>query len=248
MPLLDHFHPPLRSVRHWESFHARWAGALADLLNLQLLPKDYVAEVHVNMGGRFEVDIGTFETQQQADAVDGGAGGGVAVAPAEVWAPPAPTLAMPAVFPPTIELLVVNQEGGPNIVAAVELVSPGNKDRPETRRAFAAKCVSYLQEGIGLIVVDVVTERRANLHNELVRLMQTGNEFLMPTESDLYAVAYRPVRRENVEKIDIWPTALALGKPLPVLPLSLAGKLCLPLDLEAAYMDTCRVSRIRVSA
>ncbi len=28
MPLLDHFHPPLLGTRHWESFHALWAGVL----------------------------------------------------------------------------------------------------------------------------------------------------------------------------------------------------------------------------
>jgi len=33
MQLLDHFHPPLSMVRHWESFHARWAAAIADVLN-----------------------------------------------------------------------------------------------------------------------------------------------------------------------------------------------------------------------
>jgi hypothetical protein len=26
MPLLDHFRPPLSGSRHWESFHAAWAG------------------------------------------------------------------------------------------------------------------------------------------------------------------------------------------------------------------------------
>ena len=33
MPLLDHFRPPLHPQRHWESFHANWAGAMADVLN-----------------------------------------------------------------------------------------------------------------------------------------------------------------------------------------------------------------------
>ena len=33
MPLLDHFHPPLKGQRHWESFHGRWAASMADFLN-----------------------------------------------------------------------------------------------------------------------------------------------------------------------------------------------------------------------
>ena len=57
---LDHFHPPLSTVRHWESFHARWASAIADVLNDALLPTEYFAEVQVHVGSRVEVDVGTF--------------------------------------------------------------------------------------------------------------------------------------------------------------------------------------------
>ena len=53
------------------------------------------------------------------------------------------------------------------LAAAIELVSPSNRDRPEARRAFVAKCASYLQRGAGLVIVDVVTDRLANLHEEL---------------------------------------------------------------------------------
>jgi 3-isopropylmalate/(R)-2-methylmalate dehydratase large subunit len=53
--------------------------------------------------------------------------------------------------------------------AAVELRSPRNKDRPESRRAFGAKSAAYLQRGIGLITVDIVSSRQFNLHNELIQ-------------------------------------------------------------------------------
>src|SRR5438874_3434003 len=106
MPLLDHFHPPLRSTRHWESFHARWAVALADMLNLNLLPKDYIAEVHVHVGGRVEVDVGTFEEERAGDGASTGTA--MAVAVAATWAPPAPPLQLPALFPDSIELRVMN--------------------------------------------------------------------------------------------------------------------------------------------
>ena len=38
MPLLDHFHPPLGLMRHWEGFHHAWAANLAQHLNRQILP------------------------------------------------------------------------------------------------------------------------------------------------------------------------------------------------------------------
>ena len=52
-------------------------------------------------------------------------------------------------------MLVINVEAGPTLVGAIELVSPSNKARPAARRAFAMKCLNYLNAGIGLIIVDV---------------------------------------------------------------------------------------------
>ena len=34
--LLDHFHPPLKGLRHWEAFHSGWANTLATELNLDV--------------------------------------------------------------------------------------------------------------------------------------------------------------------------------------------------------------------
>jgi len=48
-------------------------------------------------------------------------------------------------------------------VAVVELVSPGNKKEADERVQFVAKCLSYLGRGLGLVVVDTLTERRWKL-------------------------------------------------------------------------------------
>src|SRR6185312_11358556 len=140
-------------------------------------------------------------------------------------------------------VLVYSTETGATMVAAVELVSPGNKDRAEFRTGFAAKCASYLQQGIGLIIVDIVTNRSGNLHNELVQLLKVGEQFQIAGDG-LYAVAYRPIRRPNDERIDIWPAALGVGKPLPLLPLAIDKGIVLPLDLDSPYLEACRRSRI----
>src|SRR5262249_1400016 len=113
-----------------------------------------------------------------------------------------------------------------------------------SRRAFAAKCAAYLQRGIGLVVVDIVTNRQLNLHNELVRLLEVPDVFALPAEASLYAVAYRPARRQEVNQIDLWPVAVTVGGPLPVLPLALRGTRAIPLDLEAAYSDARQRSRL----
>jgi hypothetical protein len=244
MPLLDHFHPPLFPRRHWESFHSRWASALADLLNEDLLPKEFFAEPQGHGGTRVELDVGTFEDSSAA-AAPRPDDTGTATLTAPVWTPPAPPLTLPAVFPETFEVRVFgNLPGGVELVAAIELVSPGNKDRAEERRTFAIKCSSYLSQGISLIVMDIVTERQANLHNEMMRLVQAPEAFLLPADAGLYAVAYRPVIREERREIDLWPAAFTLGATLPLLPLGLTRGLCLPVDFEATYMEACRRLRL----
>jgi len=144
----------------------------------------------------------------------------------------------------TFEVQVINTDAGPTLVAAIELVSPSNKDRPDTRRAFAVKCASYLIQGISLIVVDVVSNRHANLHDELVRLLADGDAFLFPATPFLYAAAYRPIRRGQQDQHDVWLNALAVGQPLPELPLALNGELCVPIDLEGTYAEACRKLRL----
>lgn len=238
MPLLDHFHPPLRPGHHWQAFHGGWAHEMRRHLNLKVLPPGFVAEATVEVGGP-EVDVATLEEVERRDA--NGATGGVAV---EAWAPPKTTTVMPAVFPDEIEVQVYSMSGGATLVAAVELVSPANKDRPETRRAFAAKCAAYLQQGIGLVVVDVVTERHANMHDELIALLEQQVEFRFSGNSLLYTVAYRPARRKQGDQIDLWMTPLTIGQPLPTMPLALRGGPTLPLDLETTYSETRAGSRL----
>jgi hypothetical protein len=247
MPLLDHFRPPLSQQRHWESFHGQWAGSLANSLNSGLLPPGYFAEMQVTLaGGRVEVDVPTLEGKGNgpAPASSTSQQGGVATLAAPVWAPPAPALELPANFPDEVEVLVFSTEGGPTLVGAIELVSPGNKDRPDARRAFAIKCLSYLQSGIGLVLVDVVTNRRANLHDEMVQLLPEDAP-LFPDSASLYAAAYRPFRRPDAERIAVWPAGLALGQELPQMPLWLRGvPVPVRVDLEATYTEARQRSQL----
>jgi hypothetical protein len=129
-------------------------------------------------------------------------------------------------------------------VGAIELVSPGNKDRPEARHAFVAKCVAYLTRGIGLIVVDIVTNRLANLHNDLVSFLGRAEPFLLGPATPTYAVAYRPSRQPSGDQIEVWPRPLPLGEPLPVLPLGLRNAEVVPVDLEETYGEARERSRL----
>lgn len=235
MPLLDHFHPPVSERRTWEGFHGLWAGVLVQKLNEDILGDEHHAEMQVHVGSRIEVDVASLaETRHEGR-------NGTVLAPA--WAPPATALVIPTVFPDDIEVQVLATTTGATLVAAIELVSPANKDRDTTRTAFAAKCVAYLTRGIGLIVVDLVTNRLANLHNETMRLLNQGGAFLLP-DAAIYAVAYRPARSAAGDRIEVWPQVLTLGQPLPLLPLALRNAETVPVDLEETYNEACHRSKL----
>ncbi|MGH9678049.1 MAG: hypothetical protein ACRD36_13175, partial [Candidatus Acidiferrum sp.] len=148
MPLLDHFHPPLSLHRHWQGFHSAWANAMVRQLNDGLLPARFHAEPSIQLGGQVEIDVPTFEETTVSDAI----GNGVSTI---AWAPPQPLLSAPVDFSQLdiFEVRVLFDEGGYRLAAAIELISPANKDRPTSRRAFAAKCANYLQSRVGVIVI-----------------------------------------------------------------------------------------------
>jgi hypothetical protein len=242
MPLRDHFHAPLKNQRHWEGFHSLWASVIVQHL-IRRLPSRYYAEPRVHLGVEVEVDVATFEGETP-ESLEVGTGNGVATA---VWAPPRPPLTFVVDFPAedVFEVRVYDEERGTHLVAAVELVSPANKDRPESRRSFAIKCAAYLQEQVSLVIVDVVTDRHSNLHGELMRLLSMTEPAPWPEGTHLYAAAYRTIKANDHWRMEVWPEQLALSTALPTLPLWLASNLSVPLDLEATYEETCQVLRIR---
>jgi hypothetical protein len=239
MPLLDHFHPPLHGPRRWEGFHHAWATTLAQQLNRDLLPPNWFAEPEITVGPEIEVDVATLE-----EAPNGASDGGVAT---KAWSPPRPSLTAAIDFSRLdgIEVRVYQELDGAQLRGAIELVSPSNKDRPGSRLTFAAKCAAYLRQGIGVVMVDVVTSRAANLHGELFDVLEAKTR-KRPWESttSLYAVAYRAVMVRKAPRVEVWPETLTLGAALPTMPLWLSPELCVPVRLEESYVTTCRSLRI----
>ncbi|HWY87493.1 MAG TPA: DUF4058 family protein [Gemmataceae bacterium] len=242
MPLLDHFHPPIDRRYHWESFHSNWATRLADGIGARL-PEEFQVEEHCHAGTSLEIDIATFqEGGEQSGATNNGLSSSTKTL--ATWTPSAALYTMPAVFPDCFEVRVFSTMGGLTLVGAIELISPANKDRPDTRRAFSTKCAGYLYRGVSLVIIDIVTSRKANLHNETLRLMEMPTHHEMPGDTNLYAVAYRPVLRDSRSEIDVWPVTFSVGDPLPAMPLRLTGDLFIPVDFEGAYQEACQRRRI----
>jgi hypothetical protein len=239
MPLLDHFNPPLNRTHPWRGFHSAWAAAMARLLNDGVLPAGYYAMPLADRDGPIEIDVATLR-EAGAPEPEGGTGS------PQVWAPPAPGFTVAVELPGTdaVEVQVFANDGDPRLAAAIELVSPRNKDRPQARQAFAVKCVGYLQQGSSVVIVDTVATRRADMHLAILGLLGVDTNTTPP--SSLSATSYRAVGlEEESQQLLIWPEPLALGEPLPTLPLWIATDFSVPLDLEVSYRATCVDLRIR---
>jgi hypothetical protein len=245
MPLRDHFRPPASRYAPWEAVHGGWPMLIVMSLASKL-PPGFVAHPRVHLGAFAEIDVTAREVVDTAPATDQGNG---AVATA-VWAPAKPTLTVETDLPSQdeYEVRVYDTERGQRLVAAIKLVSPGNKDRPESRRAFVAKCATLLQKQVSVTIVDLVTIRGQNLYAELLGFINQSDPALGDEPPAIYAVACRAtkpaIKTEPPWLLETWLEPLQVGQPLPTLPLWLADDFSMPLELEASYEETCRILRI----
>jgi hypothetical protein len=120
------------------------------------------------------------------------------------------------------------------LVAAIELISPRNKDRPVARDTWVSRYAGYLLEGVHLLLVDLHPQPQGfSFADRIARsLGMTQPEPLPPM-----AVAYRvgePVP-EGGRLLGIWRRPLTVGEPLPTLPLPLDVDRDVSVDLETTY-------------
>jgi hypothetical protein len=243
MPLRDHFGPPVIEQHAWDELHGQWPAMMVQQL-ARVLPNHYTAAPRVHLGGAVEIDIATYERhngeprpEQHQD------NGNTATA---TWTATEPTLRVETDWPDVdeYEVRVYDLARGRRLVAAVELVSPSNKDRPDTRRSFVAKCAALLQQQVSVAIVDVVTSRDFSLYAELLNFLGRADSSLTSPPKKIYAVTCRGTLPRNRWLLEAWHRPLSIGQPLPDLPLWLADDLAVTLDLEATYEHTCQVLRI----
>jgi hypothetical protein len=140
---------------------------------------------------------------------------------------------------------VYDDRHGRRLVAVIEIVSPGNKDRPESRRAFVAKVAALLQEDVCVSLVDLVTIRLFYLYGDLLELIGRPDLAACVQDTFLYAATLRGRKRLRQRSLlDAWFYPMILGQPLPPIPIWLDADLRVILEVEASYEETCRLLHI----
>ncbi len=222
----------------YHNFQFRWIAAIMDRLNAGLLPAGYFAMAE-QIIGQPETDVVALETFAAAPPRPrpGGEGG-------VVTAPVRSQTRFVVQYPPETQRyarkthrVVVRHELG-RVVAVVELVSPGNKDRRHSLRTFVDKCVDLLDQQVNLLVIDPFPPGAhdvGGLH-QVISAVYSDERFELPTDKPLTLVAYQvsPLLTAYVEPI-------AVGDALPDMPLFLCDDQGIHVPLEETYQATWRV-------
>lgn len=124
------------------------------------------------------------------------------------------------------------------LMAAIELISLRNKDRPSARARYLGRYVGYLRQGIHLLLIDVLP-RPAEFSFADAIALELG--FAQAASPPPCAVSYRvgePLPEGTL--LAFWRRSLQVGQPLAIIPLALTTSEAIPVDLEQTYQQAAR--------
>jgi hypothetical protein len=163
------------------------------------------------------------EETRDADAALSGEAGPCPVEPDE-------EIAVATLDPETA--VYVERQG--RLIAAVEVISPRNKDRPIARSAYLARYVGYLFEGANLVLIDV---HRRPAGYSFADLIAAQLQLVQPSVPPPLAVSYRvgEPAASGGRLLAIWRRPLNVDSSLPTIPLPLTPEQAVIIDLELTY-------------
>jgi uncharacterized protein DUF4058 len=235
MPLHDWTHV---DAGIFHAFHVAWIPELQKVLNGGLLPEGYyaLAEQHA---GRAIADVLTLHASQAAPEQ----------VPARLQLPPATGGVILADSPPrtrrrhTVEpaalvrrrSLAIRHVSGHRLVALIEIVSPANKDRSRHVEEFAAKAVSAMELGVHLLLVDLLPpgpNDPSGMHGAILQQLEPSEEpYDVPADEPATLASYAagPL-------VEIYIEQVAVGAPMPDMPLFLRPDRYINVPLEPTYL------------
>ena len=215
----------------FHDFHQSWSVEIKNALNGGVLPKGYYALVEQRVGGP-EPDVIAVETGRgRKTKSDRGGTTAVPDPPRTrlLWA-----AAEAAAYARKANRITVRHPLGA-VVAVIEIVSPGNKASRAAVRSFVEKAVEFLSAGIHLLVIDLFppTPRDPQGLNKAIWDEFRDEPFELPAGQPLSLVGFDagPPQKGYVETV-------AVGDPLPAMPVFIAPGLHVLVPLEPTYTAT----------
>lgn len=123
------------------------------------------------------------------------------------------------------------------LIAAIEIVSPRNKDRTDSKETYTNRYLSYLRLGVHLMLVDVLPRPKSFSFSDAIT---NGLGMELSPLPPPFAAVYRvgeviPVGEDMGSLVALWRRPLPVGQSLPVLPLPLSVHRAVLIDLEETY-------------
>jgi Protein of unknown function (DUF4058) len=229
MPIHDWARKPAGLFHH---FHQQWAGALCNALNAGRLPEGFYALLEQHSAG-VEPDILALEREPRA-----GTGhqptAGIAVADA----PPRTRFVTQAseedIYAAKADRIAIYHPLG-DVVAIIELVSPGNKSSRHALRSFVEKTLEFLSQGVNILIVDLFPPSKRDpqgIHRVIWDEIRE-EPFELPPDKQRTLVAYSASvpKRAYVEPVGV-------GDVLCDMPVFLDSGTYILAPLEPTYIAT----------
>jgi hypothetical protein len=222
----------------FHDFHHEWISTIKRALNDGVLPPDYYALAEQIAGG-LHPDVLTLEHDRPASAPSGDNGpssatsgrGGIALA----TAPPRVRFTAtvePERYAQKRSRVAIRHSSDDQVVALLEIVSPGNKASRHALRSFVEKALEFLEAGVHLLLIDLFPPGPRNPQGIHAAIWSEicDDPFELPPAQPLTLVAYAAglVKRAFIEPV-------AVGDRLPSMPLFLEPEVYVLVPLEATY-------------
>jgi hypothetical protein len=196
-------------------FHQGWTIALCDALNTGRLPPDYFALVELK-NRRPIPDLRTFRLSAEDE--------GLANREALIYADKANRITV--------------QHGHGNVVAVIEILSPGNKGNRTEFRVWVQKSAGLIRQGIHLLVIDLFPPGKYDpqgIHKAIWGEFQE-EDFALPPDKRVTLAAY-----DTGPPVTAYVDPVGVGDVLADMPLFLKPEFYVPAPLEATYQATWNV-------
>lgn len=214
----------------FHAFHHDWITEVSRTLNRGLLPAAYYA-LPEQIAGGLGPDVRTLRRPGSNGLPVTATDGGLALA----LAPPRVRIRMRSEanrYAAQAKAVTIRHVSNHQVVAMLEIVSPGNKNSQNGLNAFVRKAREALAAGIHLLIVDLFppSPRDPQGIHRAVWGEDCGPDYALPPDKPLTCVAYigGPSAEAFVEPV-------AVGDTLPEMPLFLTADVYVSVPLEATY-------------
>jgi hypothetical protein len=212
----------------YHSFHNLWIAGLNNALNGGMLPTDYYALVEQH-AGRTVADVLTLHASRPNGEPPPSRGGiAVAEAPPKVRR----ELTATEAYRQLRRTLAIRHVTGHRLIALLEIVSPANKDRPESVNTFVTKAIEALEMGIHILLLDIFPPGRHDRQGMHGALWSHFDQvpYDLPADEPLTIASYSAGQPAKA-----YLEHLSMGGALPDMPLFLQSDRYVSVPLESTY-------------